>query len=204
MRKQAREKVGAGQVRQSGGAGAVMAGSPAQASVRPAVPADATAIGSVQVRAWRQAYRGLLPDKALDQLSAERSADAWRSAIIAPPSPRHRVLVACASDLVVGFAAVAPRRDRDAAEHDGELVELLVDPAHQGAGHGSRLLAAATDVLRESGVTTIAAWAPTADEPRRAFLASAGLQADGARRTLAAADGTQAEQVRLIASLGRP
>jgi GNAT superfamily N-acetyltransferase len=170
-------------------------------SVRPAVAADAVAIGAVQVRAWRRAYRGVLPEQALEQLSPDDLADAWRSAITTAPTPRHRVLVACAADLVVGFAAIAPGRDRDATEQDGELVELLVDPAHQGAGHGSRLLTAAADVLRETGAVTIAVWTPVADEPRRAFLASAGLRPDGARRTLAAADGTHAEQLRLVASL---
>lgn len=182
----------------------MMAGSPTAASVRSATAADAAAIGAVQLRSWRQAYRGVLPGTTLDGLSAERLAQAWRAAITAPPSPRHRVLVACAADLVVGFAAVAPRLDRDAAGPDGELVELLVDPAHQRTGHGSRLLAAAADVLREGAAETIAAWVPLADEPRRAFLTSAGLQPDGAHRTLASLDGTEAEQVRLVASLERP
>lgn len=176
------------------------AGAPA-ASVRAAAPTDAMAVGAVQARAWRQAYRGVLPDEALDQLSGDLLAPAWHTAITDPPSPRHRVLVACAGTLVVGFAAVAPRRDRDAGEHDGELVELLVDPAHHGAGHGSRLLAAATERLRADGATSVAVWTPVTDEPRRAFLASAGLRPDGASRTLVAADGMVAEQVRLVASL---
>jgi GNAT superfamily N-acetyltransferase len=171
--------------------------------VRPAIPADAVAIGAVQARAWRQAYRDLLPAPALQRLSLDELAAAWRSAIAAPPSPRHRVLVACTADLVVGFAAVAPGRDRDAGEQDGELVELLVDPTHQGAGHGSRLLAAAADVLRETGAATVSVWTPVADGPRQAFLVSAGLAPDGARRTLAAPDGTFAEQLRLVASLDR-
>jgi len=173
----------------------------AAVSVRPALPADADAIGAVQVRAWRQAYREVLPAGVLETLSAPAVAQAWRAAITDPPSPRHQVLVACAGDVVVGFAAVAPRTDRDAEDGDGELVELLVDPAHQGTGHGSRLLAAATDLLREAGAVSVAAWTPVADEPRRAFLVSAGLQPDGARRTLAAPDGTQAEQLRLVAAL---
>lgn len=175
----------------------------AAVSVRPAVAADAPAIGAVQARAWRQAYRELLPGPVLAELTADRFADAWRPAITDPPSPRHRVLVACSGDFVVGFAAVAPRADRDAAPGDGELVELLVDPAHQGGGHGSRLLAAATDTLRETGALTVAVWTPVADEARLAFLGAAGLQPDGARRTLASPDGTQAEQLRLVAAFGQ-
>jgi GNAT superfamily N-acetyltransferase len=181
----------------------VFADPSAAVSVRPAIAADAPAIGAVQARAWRQSYLDLLPGAVLAELTADRFADAWRTAISDPPSPRHRVLVACSGEFVVGFAAVAPRADRDAAEGDGELVELLVDPAHQGVGHGSRLLAAATDTLRETGALTVAAWTPVADQPRLTFLGAAGLQPDGARRTLAAPDGTQAAQLRLVAALGQ-
>jgi GNAT superfamily N-acetyltransferase len=186
------------------GSGPLGSGPPG--TVRPAAVTDAGAVGAVQARSWRQAYRELLPADTLgalseQALSEQALADVWRSAIVAPPSARHRVLVACRDELVVGFAAVAPARDPDSLPTDGELVELAVDPAHQGQGHGSRLLAAATDVLLEGGCTTVRTWVPVADRPRQAFLASAGLHPDGARRTLAAADGTQAEQERLAASL---
>lgn len=40
-------------------------------TVRPADEADAPAIAAVHVSAWRTAYRRLLPDEVLDQLSVE-------------------------------------------------------------------------------------------------------------------------------------
>ncbi len=178
----------------------MVADSPAVA-VRSATSADADAIGAVQARSWLRSYQELLPAPALRQLSGPVLARAWQGALTDPPSPRHRVLVATGDGLVVGFAAIAPSGDPDAGEHDAEVVELLVDPAHQGAGHGSRLLAAATDRMRADGFVAVRVWTPTADAPRRAFLTSAGLQPDGARRTLAAPDGTRAEQVRLSAAL---
>ena len=45
--------------------------------LRPAVLSDANAIAEVHVRAWRETYRGIMPDKVLDELSAERSAERW-------------------------------------------------------------------------------------------------------------------------------
>jgi GNAT superfamily N-acetyltransferase len=159
-----------------------LAGTAADVSVRPARPGDVPAIAAVQARAWRAAYADLLDPGTLDRLTPEALAGPWREAVTQPPSPRHAVLVALADDLVVGFAAAAPSEDADAGADDGELVALAVDPAHQHAGHGSRLLAAAADHLRDAGLRSVAAWTPAGDAPRRAFLASAGLREDGATR----------------------
>lgn len=170
----------------------VLGGSSADASVRPATAADVPTIGAVQARAWRAAYARMLPAEVLEALDPEALAAAWRPAVTGPPSPRHRVLVACAGTTVVGFAAVQP---------DGELVALLVDPAQQRRGHGSRLLNAIVDLLREDAVERVAAWAPAEDLPRVRFLTSAGLQPDGASRTLALPGGGRLTELRLTAVL---
>lgn len=174
----------------------VLAAGAVDASVRTAVPADVGAIGAVHARSWRRAYADLLPVEVLAALDPSALARAWAAAVASPPSPGHRVVVACAGSTVVGFAAV------DAA---GELVALLVDPAHQRRGHGSRLLSAAVDHLRAVGASPVVAWCPLDDLPRRAFLTSAGLAPDGAWRELevpGAAGGLR--EVRLVAWLGGP
>ena len=47
-------------------------------TVREASQGDAAAIAGVHVRAWRVAYRGLLPDDLLDRLSVEDREESWR------------------------------------------------------------------------------------------------------------------------------
>jgi ribosomal protein S18 acetylase RimI-like enzyme len=167
--------------------------------VREARAPDVPAVAAVHSRAWRAAYAGLLDAGTLDALTPEALAAGWETAVTRSPSPRHAVLVALSDELVIGFAAVAPSGDADAGEADGEVVALAVDPAHQRAGHGSRLLAAATDRLREAGFTSVAVWTPATDDPRRAFLAAAGLAPDGATREYA---GQALAEVRYRASLG--
>jgi GNAT superfamily N-acetyltransferase len=178
----------------------VLAPGAADASVRPARAADADAIGAVQARCWRRAYTGVAPQSVLDQVTGARLAPRWYAAVTDPPSARHAVLVACAGATVVGLAAVAPSGDRDADGADAELVALEVDPAHQRTGHGSRLLAATVDTVRDLGFTVLRVWCPAADEPRRAFLLSAGLRPDGARRQLRG-DGDDVTEERLSAAL---
>lgn len=177
----------------------------ADASVRAARPGDVVAMGAVQVRAWRRAYPGLLPEPVLAGLAPDAVAERWRAAVTSPPSARHAVLVACAGATVVGLAALAPATDRDAAPGDAELVALEVDPAQQRRGHASRLLAAAVDAARERAFTALQVWVPAADDARRAFLQSAGLRPDGAHRRLGTTGGTtgstEVSEVRLSAAL---
>lgn len=158
----------------------------ADVSVRPATPEDEAAIARVQLRAWRASHTELLGADVLEQLDVQAVRAQWESAITAPPSAQHRVLVACDGPRVVGFAASAP------VEHGIEVVALEVDPDHQRGGHGSRLLTACVDLAREQGAVHLQTWVLDEDAPREQFLAAAGLGPDGARRELGVGgDGTR-------------
>lgn len=175
------------------------------AGVRPARAGDSEALGSVHGRAWQASYSELLPDRAASALAPASLTASWREAVTRPPSGAHRVLVATSGDVVVGFAALCPAGDAGSqAGIDAELLVLLVDPGRRGEGHGSRLLNASADVLRDSGFRRVRAWVPEPDVERQRFLAEAGFVADGATRMLdAAGDGTTTvREVRMSASLG--
>jgi GNAT superfamily N-acetyltransferase len=146
----------------------------------------------VHARAWRTTYATLLPEQARTALEPHDLAASWSQAVTAPPTPRHQVLVATAQDELVGFVALGPASDSDARpDVDAEVMVLVVDPHAQGHGHGSRLLNAAVDVLRDNGFTHVTCWVPDADVPRRRFLESAGFAADGVTRVLdASGEGT--------------
>jgi GNAT superfamily N-acetyltransferase len=169
--------------------------------VRPARAGDPPSISAVQAQAWRMAYGNLLPEATLEALTPEALLPAWRRAVSEPPSSRHAVLVAVADDIVVGFAAVGPSEDRDAGETDGQLAVLAVDPLHVRNGHGSRLMSAVVDHLRNHGLSTLSVWIPEGDLARNTFFTSAGMLQDGARRSYEGADGASVVEVRLSADI---
>lgn len=89
------------------------------AFVRPARVSDAPTVARLQLETWRTAYAGLVPAPVLDGLDPAAVAGAWHAAIAAPPTPRHRVLVALERDETVGFAAYGPADADDLADpHD--------------------------------------------------------------------------------------
>ena len=157
----------------------------ADAFVRPARAEDAERLGEIQSAAWRQSYAGVLPAEALDELDPRLLGDRWADGIRMPPSPRHRVLVAVEAGAPVGFLALTPGEDPDLdAERDAELAVLVIDPAHTGAGHGSRLIAAAVEHLRGDGCQALYTWVTASDEDVRGFLERGGWAPDGAHRSL--------------------
>ncbi|WP_350276959.1 GNAT family N-acetyltransferase [Kribbella sp. HUAS MG21] len=157
----------------------------AETSVRLALPAEANAIGEIQVAAWRASYAGLLPADVLADLDAAQFAAQWRAALIAPGEARNRVMVALAGRELVGFAAITPSDDPDAdQQRDALIAELAVRPEATRAGHGSRLLNAVVDTVRADGFSRVTVWVNSTDDVLRAFYTEAGWAPDGAHREL--------------------
>lgn len=172
----------------------------ADAYVRLALPAEAEAIGTVQVAAWRTSYADLLPRDVLDQLDPEQFAEKWRTALLSPGEARNRVLVALDRGEVIGFAAITPSDDPDADKAvDALVAELCVHPDATRAGHGSRLLQAVIDTIRADGFGRVTIWLNSTDDAFRSFLTEAGWAPDGAHRELDLyGDGTvRVKQIRL-------
>ncbi|GII60518.1 hypothetical protein Skr01_06030 [Sphaerisporangium krabiense] len=174
----------------------------ADVGVRAARREDVPAVTATQIRAWRSGYRGVLPDEPLEQMTGPAAEELWsrqwEEAVVAPPTPRHRVLVAVEADdpltalaegggapRVVGLASHAPAEDPDLDPAvTAELLTLLVDPDHTRLGHGSRLLNATVDHLREDGFASVVTWVFADDQARLGFLSSAGWAPDEAERVL--------------------
>jgi GNAT superfamily N-acetyltransferase len=177
----------------------------ADASVRRARPNDAPAVGMVQAVVFREVYTGRVPDDVVAMFEPEPFARAWRDSLTAPPEGVHRLLVACAGEQVVGAAAIGPSQDPDAGAGTGEVTLLAVHPEARRQGHGSRLLNACVDLLREAGADAVATWLLSDDESGRAFLGASGFGPDGAYRDrVVSPEGETLREVRLTAGLAPP
>lgn len=160
-------------------------------TVRPAVLSDAPAVASVHVRTWQSAYRGLVPDSELDALSVEQRTAMWQRAI-----PRGGVWVALVNGEVVGFVAVGPSDEPDAAF---KLYAIYVLPSAAGTGLGHGLARAAL-----KGQQDVILWVFEENPRARRFYEQLGFRADGTEKT-ETIDGVELKEIRyrLTGSAGR-
>ena len=176
---------------------------PEQASVRPAGPADAFAVGSVQAASWRQAYAGRLAPEVLAGFEPNALAAVWRQSLEQPPTPRHRLLVACRGRDVVGLAADRPlsrtrtRTSGSASCSYWASIRRLAEPGTAPA------CCRPPQTPREGrGPPSWRAWVSRDDASTREFLQRAGLEPDSAWRDRGIDDaGHRLREVRLVASL---
>lgn len=150
-------------------------------TVRPAELADAAAIATIHVTAWRATYPGIVPQFVLDAVSIEENT-ARRRAHLAEPAPGRFTLVASRSDAVVGFATGGP--DRDGLEATGELYAIYAQPAQIGTGIGVALLRAVLAGLGVAGNRYAGLWVAEANKHARRFYERFGLQLTGERRSI--------------------
>lgn len=147
--------------------------------IRAATPADARGIAKTHVASWLGAYRGLLPDEALDVLDVDVRAERWYDALTAGSD----TLVAEDAEGIYGFASVGRSRDPDGGEEAGELYALYLRPGHWDQGLGRALHDAAVETLRTAGFTEATLWVLDSNERARSFYEHAGWRLDGSVRS---------------------
>ena len=147
--------------------------------VRRAEPGDAPAIAGVVVASWRAAYRGLLADELLDELSVDERAVRWDSRI----ATRHTsVLVADDDDSIVGVCSTsAPSPDVDARPRTAEMSALYVSPDRWRQGVGRALLFAALAALTAGGWRELTLWVLEGNDAGLSFYRRFGFEFEGTR-----------------------
>jgi ribosomal protein S18 acetylase RimI-like enzyme len=151
--------------------------------IREATAEDAEAIATIHVDSWQAAYRGILPEAYLANLSVMRRSEAWHHFIIAG---KPRVLVAHADDCpdaaILGWVAFGDSRDRDKDQRWAEVETLYIAPAFWREGIGKRLIDAARHALQSAGYTDVALWVLLDNRRARAFYKRAGFVCDNSSR----------------------
>ncbi|MDH2444792.1 GNAT family N-acetyltransferase [Amnibacterium sp. CER49] len=168
---------------------------PSPPRIRPAVPADAQALGRMHHAAWREAYASILLPGWFDDHPIEERIERWAHHL-GSPTPGTTVLVAedAVGGVILGHTIAGPARATEAlpAVRDRELYSLYVLAAAYGTGLGRRLLDAA---LPDAAPAQL--WVFEANARARRFYEQAGFRLDGARQDASAELGG-APEIRMV------
>ncbi len=155
-----------------------MTGSRLEVAVRRARIGDADELAETAIEAWREGFRGIVPERVDPR-------DAWRPAriadrIAAGDRRDDAILAAVVDGSVRGLVLQGPSRDADALIAEGEIVALYVHPDNWRQGIGRALVEAALGDLERTGHERAIVWT-LADSPRNlAFYEAVGFRRDGA------------------------
>jgi GNAT superfamily N-acetyltransferase len=153
-----------------------------QLTIRKLEPADIPAVAEVVVVAWQTAYRNILPETLLDNLSITQAEEGWSERI---KDPTTATLVADVDGCAVGFVRFGASRDTgDDPRLVGENYAIYIHPDKWGLGAGSALLRSAIEELRRSNYKEVTLWTLRDNLPARAFYEKAGLVLDGATKEI--------------------
>ncbi|MEU4966578.1 GNAT family N-acetyltransferase [Streptomyces smyrnaeus] len=176
--------------------------------VREMTEDDIDAVSEVRVRGWQYAYRGLVPQDYLEEMSPAEDAQRRRGHFGASRGIVHNVVAEddTAGGGVTGWAAVGPYRASDAVPRPGapgedeELYALYVRPEHIGTGVGRLLLASVLDGAAARGCPRMFLWVLAGNARARRFYERAGFAADGRTDTFEVG-GAQVPDVRYVRGL---
>ena len=147
--------------------------------LRPAVATDARAIARIHVETWRTAYPGIVPDKALIDMTVDNKARSWRAALERPEAAGAVLVAELPGDGVIGFVSAGHNRHAN-LPFAGEVQTLYVLPDWQNQGIGRQLLEGCFAALRGRGFASAMVWV-LADNPARFFYERMGGRRAGER-----------------------
>lgn len=149
---------------------------------------DSGPIGRVHVRAWREAYTGIMAASFLDGLDEDAWGRAWRQRLDRRAAGRGEpgidLLVAEHPEdgTVAGIATLGPERDGEGEGARGELWMINVDPGSWGRGVGSALLGEVEARLAVRGFGEAVLWVVAGNTRARRFYQARGWSPDGTCR----------------------
>ena len=144
-------------------------------TVRPARVEDAGGMARMLVRSWRETYRGVMPDRVLDDPGLVEARERFWTTVLTDPEHREkRVAVAVLDGAIIGVAMAGPPSPPE-PDWSTHLYVLYVLARHRGAGVGAALLDAVVDPA-----ASVALWVADPNPRAQAFYRKHGFRPDGA------------------------
>lgn len=133
-------------------------------------------IASIYEASWKHAYKGIIPDAYLQNLSASQ----WTAAL---DNPTRHSLVMEDNGNFIGTCAYGAFR-QEPKNGCGEIIALYLLPEYIGKGYGKALLQAAIEKLSEVGYKDILLWVLEENRQARGFYENFGFHSNGIYTTI--------------------
>ncbi|MBC6905343.1 GNAT family N-acetyltransferase [Saccharophagus sp. K07] len=117
---------------------------------------DCAAIARILARSWQTAYRGIMSDELLDNISVQRLEQGWKENL----NSGIEAYLLWLSGEAIGVVEVSKFRDPITEFSTwGEIPIIYLLPEYYGFGLGGKLMRFALSLLRERGMENVGVWA---------------------------------------------
>ena len=157
----------------------------------PAKISNAEDLGKLHSRAFRKAYREIIPKEKLNSFTPEARSKSFAEALAAK---EENTYISILDNTIVGFVTLGECRDSD-IDNAGEIWGIYLDPDFQRQGIGTKLANWAIDYLAKSGFNKIILWVFKENSQSRKFYKSLGFIPDGNEKLI---ESCNAKAVRYI------
>ena len=150
--------------------------------IRKAEMADAYNIATVHVLSWESAYRNIMPDDYLNNLSIDRRAENFKKNIV-EHKEKAWFFVAENDGKIIGNICLGNSRDDDKPQA-GEIIAIYLLEEFWGKGYGRKMMKYAVDMLKSRGYGDIILWVLEENDRARRFYEKCGFALDGSKKEI--------------------
>lgn len=143
--------------------------------IKIATISDAETISAIYSQSWKEAYRGMVPSKYLEELKCDfwtLNFEEWISTGV------FTTKIICEKKSPVGAIAYGKSRDEKYKEF-GEIASLYIHPNYYRKGYGNKLLRQAIVELKTRGFEGVYLWVLRENNRARKFYEINGFQNNG-------------------------
>jgi len=144
-----------------------------------ALPEDAYEYAINHIACWQAAYKGIISDEYLDNMSVEQMTESNKQLLGAPGI--YMCYYAACENKMIGRLVICESRDED-KPNAGEIAAIYLLDAYWGKGYGMAMMEFTLSELKRRGYNEVFLWVLEANIRGRQFYEKCGFVFDGAKK----------------------
>jgi len=144
--------------------------------IKQATIQDAHILAEIHANSWKVAYKGIVPDKILDNITVEKRQKYFEQAL---SEGREENAIVFKDDKPAGLICIGKCRDSDKDDTYGEIWGIYLHPDYWNIGIGFRLISWGLEELTKRGYKRATLWVLEDNIAARKFYEKIGFKHDG-------------------------
>ncbi|WP_346886640.1 GNAT family N-acetyltransferase [Clostridium sp. UBA4395] len=145
-------------------------------NIRYATIDDAKILGEIHSKSWKDAYRGIVSNEILDNITPSKREIYFKKAL---SEKWEEDAIIFKEDVPIGLICIGKCRDDDKKELSGEIWGIYLLPQYWSMGVGSELIRWGMNELRKRSYKEITLWVLEENIRARRFYEKIGFYHDG-------------------------